>query len=67
MTEFHRVFNSQLMFGVRERHLWVSLWERPAHSCFTRGQRVTCSALVLHLYLAVGAAWFGAVGSEGDR
>ncbi|XP_008289301.1 polycystin-1 [Stegastes partitus] len=65
LTQFGRVLTSQLMFGMVERHLWLSLWERPAHSSFTRGQRVTCSALVLHLYLALGALWYGAVSTEG--
>ncbi|XP_058477572.1 polycystin-1 isoform X2 [Solea solea] len=65
LTQFGRVLTSQLMFGLTERHLWLSLWTRPAHSRFTRGQRVTCSALMLHLYLALGALWYGAVGCEG--
>ncbi|KAK9530722.1 hypothetical protein VZT92_012210 [Zoarces viviparus] len=65
LSQFRRVFTSQLTFGMVEQHLWLSLWERPAHSRFTRGQRVTCSALVLHLYLALGALWYGAVGTEG--
>ncbi|XP_044035256.1 polycystin-1 isoform X2 [Siniperca chuatsi] len=65
LSQFRRVFTSQLMFGMVEHHLWLSLWERPAHSRFTRGQRVTCSALMLHLYLALGALWYGAVGAEG--
>ncbi|KAF1374215.1 hypothetical protein PFLUV_G00247310 [Perca fluviatilis] len=65
LSQFGRVFASQLMFGMVEDHLWLSLWERPAHSRFTRGQRVTCSALMLHLYLALGALWYGAVGIEG--
>lgn len=64
LSEFRRVFTSQLLFGVFEHHLWVSLWEHPATSCFSRSQRVTCSALVLHLYLALSALWFGAVGTE---
>lgn len=55
------------MFGMFERHLWLSLWERPAHSCFTRAQRVTCSALTLHLYLALAALWYAAVGTAGQR
>ncbi|XP_034415177.1 polycystin-1 [Cyclopterus lumpus] len=67
LSQFRRVFASQLTFGMFERHLWLSLWERPAHSRFTRGQRVTCSALMLYLYLALGALWYGAVGSEGHR
>ncbi|XP_037547532.1 LOW QUALITY PROTEIN: polycystin-1 [Nematolebias whitei] len=61
LTRFCRVLTSQLIFGMAEGNLWVSLWERPAHSCFTRGQRVACSALVLHLYLALSTLWFRAV------
>lgn len=55
------------MFGMFERHLWLSLWERPAHSRFSRAQRVTCSALTLHLYLALAALWYAAVGTVGQR
>ncbi|XP_063338226.1 polycystin-1 [Pelmatolapia mariae] len=66
LTLFKRVFTSQLIFGMVDRHLWLSLLERPPHSCFTRGQRVTCGALMLHLYLALGALWYGAVGTVGD-
>ncbi|KAK2885110.1 hypothetical protein Q8A73_021584 [Channa argus] len=65
ISQFQRVLVSQLIFGMMERHVWVSLWERPAHSRFTRAQRVTCIALMLHLYFALGALWFGAVGSKG--
>ncbi|XP_054604965.2 polycystin-1 isoform X2 [Nothobranchius furzeri] len=67
LTQFPRVLTSQLIFGMAEHHLWLSLWERPNHSSFTRAQRVTCSALVLHLYLALGTLWFGAVGIAGHR
>ncbi|XP_061520016.1 polycystin-1 [Phycodurus eques] len=65
LSQFQRILSSQLLFGMVERHLWLSLWERPIHSVFTRAQRVTCSALMLHLYLALAALWYGAVGSEG--
>ncbi|KAM6951025.1 polycystin-1 [Aplochiton taeniatus] len=65
LSQFRRVLSSQLLFGMMERHLWLSLWERPSHSRFTRGQRVTCCALLLHLYLALGALWYGAVGTDG--
>ncbi|XP_034563216.1 polycystin-1 [Notolabrus celidotus] len=64
LYQFGRVLGSQLVFGMVEHHLWLSLWERPAHSRFTRCQRITCSALTLHLYLALGALWYGAVGTE---
>ncbi|XP_041671972.1 polycystin-1 [Cheilinus undulatus] len=66
LSQFRRVFSSQLMFGMVERHLWLSLWECPAQSRFTRSQRVLCSALMLHLYLALGVLWYRAVGVEGS-
>ncbi|XP_056111481.1 polycystin-1 isoform X1 [Rhinichthys klamathensis goyatoka] len=66
LQEFKRILYSQLLFGLREHHLWISLWERPAHSRFSRAQRVTCCALLLHLYLAAGAVWYGAVGRKGS-
>ncbi|XP_057681520.1 polycystin-1 [Corythoichthys intestinalis] len=64
LSQFRRILSSQLIFGMVERHLWLSLWQRPNHSIFTRAQRVTCSAFMLHLYLAFGALWYGAVGSR---
>ncbi|XP_028975896.2 polycystin-1 [Esox lucius] len=66
LFQFRRVLSSQLMFGILERHLWLSLWECPAHSQFTRSQRVTVCALLLHLFLAIGAMWYGAVGTQGQ-
>ncbi|KAL0984070.1 hypothetical protein UPYG_G00136680 [Umbra pygmaea] len=67
LSQFRRVLVSQLVFGMQERHLWLSVWECPAHSCFTRGQRVTVCALLLHLFLAAAAMWYGAVGTDGQR
>ncbi|XP_066519118.1 polycystin-1 [Hoplias malabaricus] len=64
LHEFGRILRAQLLFGLREHHLWLSLWERPAHSRFSRTQRVSCCALLLHLYLAAGAVWYGAVSTK---
>ncbi|CAL8282591.1 unnamed protein product [Merluccius merluccius] len=63
LSGFRRVLCSQLLFGATERHLWMSVWTCPTHSTFTRGQRVTCGALLLHLYMALAAVWYGAVGT----
>ncbi|XP_072311941.1 polycystin-1 [Eucyclogobius newberryi] len=63
LSGLSRVLSSQLLFELVDGHLWWSVWERPAHSHFTRGQRVSCCALSLHLYLALGALWYGALGS----
>ncbi|XP_062859991.1 polycystin-1 [Trichomycterus rosablanca] len=67
LQRFGKILCAQLVFGLREHHLWFSLWERPAHSRFSRAQRVTCCALILHLYLAAGAVWYGAVGTRNSR
>ncbi|XP_028331530.1 polycystin-1 [Gouania willdenowi] len=64
LTQFCRVLTAQVIFGVVEHHLWLSFWTRPAHSRFSRVQRVTCSALLLHLFLALSALWYGVVGSK---
>ncbi|XP_027011464.2 polycystin-1 [Tachysurus fulvidraco] len=61
LRQFKRILQSQLIYGLQDHHLWLSLWERPAHSVFSRAQRVTCCALILHLYLAAGAVWYGSV------
>ncbi|XP_036427719.1 polycystin-1 [Colossoma macropomum] len=67
LQQFGRMVRAQLLFGLREHHLWLSLWERPAHSSFSRAQRVTSCALLLHLYLAAGAVWYGAVSTKSGR
>ncbi|TUC86172.1 Polycystin-1 [Bagarius yarrelli] len=54
LCQFGRILRAQLRYGLQDHHLWLSLWERPAHSAFSRAQRVTCCALILHLYLAAG-------------
>ncbi|XP_058845967.1 polycystin-1 isoform X1 [Acipenser ruthenus] len=64
---FCRILGAQLLRGVWDAHLWVSVWERPPRSRFTRVQRVTCCALLLYLYLAAGALWYGAVGDKHTR
>ncbi|KAK3528635.1 hypothetical protein QTP70_006349 [Hemibagrus guttatus] len=64
LHQFRRILRAQLLYGLQDHHLWLSLWERPAHSAFSRAQRVTCCALILHLYLAAGAVWYGSVATS---
>nr|XP_015211582.1 PREDICTED: polycystin-1-like isoform X5 [Lepisosteus oculatus] len=64
LLRFYRIFRTQLIRGIFDRHLWVSVWERLPRSRFTRTQRVTCCALTLFLYLGAGAVWYGAVGQR---
>ncbi|XP_018409573.1 PREDICTED: polycystin-1-like [Nanorana parkeri] len=61
-SSFSQVFPQQLLLGITDWHLWLSVWWRPARSRFTRVQRVTCCALVLHLYMTICSVWYGAIG-----
>lgn len=47
--------------GFCDQHLWVSLIDRPAHSRFTRTQRLTCCFTLLLTYLAVNIMWYGVI------
>ncbi|XP_069779379.1 polycystin-1-like [Narcine bancroftii] len=64
LRRFSRIFASQLKRGVSERHIWLSVWDRLPRSHFTRVQRVTCCTLLVYLFFATGAAWYGAVGTR---
>ncbi|XP_039595651.1 polycystin-1 isoform X2 [Polypterus senegalus] len=67
LRTFNRIFCAQLVRGISDRHIWVSVWDRPPRSRFTRVQRVTCCNVLLFLYLGAGAMWYGAVGEKGTR
>ncbi|KAM5135124.1 polycystin-1-like [Mantella aurantiaca] len=63
-SSFSQVFPQQLFLGITDWHLWLSVWWRPAHSRFTRVQRVTCCVLALHLYMTICSLWYGAIGIQ---
>ncbi|KAG7487036.1 polycystin-1 [Solea senegalensis] len=44
-----------------ESHLWLSLWERPLRSPFTRLQRATCCTVLLQLFLLANTLWYSVV------
>ncbi|KAJ8001528.1 hypothetical protein DPEC_G00170420 [Dallia pectoralis] len=56
-----RLLNWELQRALCESHVWLSLWERPARSPFTRLQRATCSALLLQLCLLANCLWYSTV------
>ncbi|KAK6300832.1 hypothetical protein J4Q44_G00289300 [Coregonus suidteri] len=59
-----RLLNWELQRALCESHLWVSLWERPARSPFTRLQRATCCALLLQLCLLANTMWYSTVANR---
>ncbi|XP_072838441.2 polycystin-1 [Pogona vitticeps] len=57
-----RIFVEELQRGFFEKHIWLSLWDRPPRSRFTRVQRASCCCLLVFLFLCANAVWYGVVG-----
>lgn len=64
---FSRIFPAQMRLGFSDWHIWLSVWSRPPSSHFTRVQRLTCCMLMVTLFLAACAIWYGAIGVECHR
>lgn len=64
LKRFSRIFVAELQRGISEKHVWLSMWERPPRSRFTRVQRATCCAVLIFLFLCANAVWYGVVGDR---
>ncbi|XP_061456021.1 polycystin-1 isoform X2 [Rhineura floridana] len=62
LRSFFRIFVGELQRGFFEKHIWLSLWDRPPRSRFTRVQRAACCCLLIFLFLCANAVWYGLVG-----
>uniref|UniRef100_W5KUR6 Polycystic kidney disease 1a n=1 Tax=Astyanax mexicanus TaxID=7994 RepID=W5KUR6_ASTMX len=61
LRHWPRLLSWELQRAVCESHMWLSLWERPPRSPFTRLQRATCCSLLLHLILLANTVWYATV------
>ncbi|XP_068100439.1 polycystin-1 isoform X2 [Hyperolius riggenbachi] len=61
LKRFSRIFMAELQRGISEKHVWLSMWDRPLRSRFTRVQRATCCAVLIFLFLCANAVWYGVV------
>ncbi|XP_062867009.1 polycystin-1 [Trichomycterus rosablanca] len=61
LRRWPRLLSWELQRGVCEGHLWVSLWEKPGRSPFTRLHRGTCCCLLLQLLLLANTVWYATV------
>uniref|UniRef100_A0A8D0H915 Polycystin 1, transient receptor potential channel interacting n=1 Tax=Sphenodon punctatus TaxID=8508 RepID=A0A8D0H915_SPHPU len=59
---FSRIFIGELQRGFFEKHVWLSMWDRPPRSRFTRVQRATCCCVLVFLFLCANVVWYGVVG-----
>lgn len=67
LRSFLRIFVGELQRGFFEKHIWLSLWDRPPRSRFTRVQRASCCCLLVFLFLCANAVWYGVVGDVNFR
>ncbi|KAF5895661.1 polycystin-1, partial [Clarias magur] len=56
-----RLLTWELQRAVCDSHVWLSLWERPLRSPFTRLQRATCCSVLLHLVMLANTVWYATV------
>lgn len=53
------MFSHAVSNSMADRHLWVSILDRPANSRFTRVQRATVAVTLLYVFMGVNAMWYG--------
>ena len=58
-NRFSRRFKTAMFNSLADKHLWLSLLNRPAQSRFTRVQRATCCVTLLFTFICVNAMWYG--------
>ncbi|XP_048407707.2 polycystin-1 isoform X2 [Stegostoma tigrinum] len=68
LKDFSRIFTGEIQRGFSEGHIWLSIWDRPPHSCFTRVQRITCCLVLMFLFFCASAVWYGIItdGTKSD-
>jgi len=59
MNRFGHRMSTALFNSLADKHLWLSLLNRPAQSRFTRVQRLTVCFTSLFLFMGVNAMWYG--------
>lgn len=59
IKRFSRMFGHAVSNSMADRHLWVSIVDRPANSRFTRVQRATVCVSLLYVFMCVNAMWYG--------
>lgn len=66
LQTFRNLFTSAASYCMAERHLWFSIFNRPAHNRFTRVQRLTCCVTLLYTFMWVHVMWYGLLKQKND-
>ena len=57
LSSFGTVFQAETSRGFAERHLWLSVWDRPSRSRFSRVQRVACCLTLTYSFMCANVMW----------
>lgn len=58
-TDFKYLFEKQTKEKLSDGHMWFSIVARPAHSSFTRTDRLTCCFVLLLLSMLMNILYYG--------
>ncbi|XP_036065860.1 polycystic kidney disease protein 1-like 2 isoform X2 [Oryzias melastigma] len=58
IASFRNIFQTRTLTGFRDEHIWVSIWDPPSRSPFTRAQRVSCCMSLLLCTMAINIAFW---------
>ncbi len=59
--EFSYLFEKNTKAKLSDGHMWFSIFARPAHSSFTRTDRLTCCFVLLLLSMLMNIMYYGEV------
>lgn len=65
-SSFHCRFALKATQGIRDQHLWLSIFVRPPHSMFTRVQRLACAMSFIMLAMVTNIMFYGKRKSDDD-
>ncbi|KAJ0056585.1 hypothetical protein NL108_010505, partial [Boleophthalmus pectinirostris] len=58
VASFRNIFTNRTSNGFRDEHIWVSVWDPPSRSPFTRAQRISCCMCLLLCTMAINIAFW---------
>ncbi|KAL3314593.1 polycystic kidney disease 1-like 2 [Cichlidogyrus casuarinus] len=58
VLQFQNLFGKTFTTNLSEGHLWISVFARPAHSRFTRLERVGCCVLLIYLTMLTACMFY---------
>ncbi|KAK7913234.1 hypothetical protein WMY93_013445 [Mugilogobius chulae] len=64
VSSFRNIFTNRTSNGFRDEHIWVSVWDPPSRSPFTRAQRISCCMSLLLCTMAINIAFWNLPVSE---